>query len=338
MRAPPPIFLHLFTHISLPPPSLPSPPLTSPPQYPTHHLPHAGREQATLPSVSNLPQNLQILPALTTPAQEDAENTPNITQLLAELQPPRLPAHIPEKPAAQQVFLGHGLPPLPKALVDRILAGCYIDFADLPPAKGKIRPLPAPEGSVILVNTYEYLQQRRLIPDLATWLQCCALYTAVICSRNPGRLTDLLGYMAQIAKASQRFKWPSWVIYDLNFRQEAASRDSTDWAHLDPSLFAQCFTGQAKQNEAWCKVCHSLDHSSDQCPIAPPPTKRPKSTTNHPSPTPRLSYEVCRRYNRGVCTGEKCRYRHCCSKCHVPPSQARTGQPCHNQLTKPIAS
>ena len=38
-----------------------------------------------------------------------------------------------------------------------------------------------------------------------------------------------MGYMAQIAKASQRFKWPSWVIYDLNFWQEAASRDSADW-------------------------------------------------------------------------------------------------------------
>ena len=71
--------------------------------------------------------------------------------------------------------------------------------------------------------------QRRLIPDLATWLQCCALYTAIICSRNPGRVRDFMGYMAQIAKASQRFKWPSWVIYDLNFWQEAASRDSADW-------------------------------------------------------------------------------------------------------------
>ena len=152
--------------------------------YTTHHM-QGGSRLPCLPA-SNLPQNLQILPALTTPAQEDAESTPNITQLLAKLQPPQLSVHIPEKPAAQQVFLGHGLPPLPKALVDRILAGCYIDFADLPPAKGKIRLLPAPEGSVILVNAYDYFQQCRLIPNLATWLQCCALYTAVICSHNPG--------------------------------------------------------------------------------------------------------------------------------------------------------
>ena len=29
-----------------------------------------------------------------------------------------------------------------------------------------------------------------------------------------------------------------------------------------------------------------------------------------------MSYEVCRHYNRRACTGEKCRYRHCRSKCY----------------------
>ena len=237
---------------------------------------------------------------------------PNVADLLSEL-PTISPA--PEKQPPQQLFLGHGLPPIPKPMAERIIAGAYIDFADLPPAKGKIRPLSAPEGSVILVNAYDLLQQRRLIPDLATWLQCCTLYTAVICSRHPTRCNDLLGYMAQISKCSQRFKWPSWVIYDLNFRQEAASRGLTDWAQLDASLFAQCFTGQSKQHEPWCRTCHSLDHGSDSCPSAPPQQKRPKITAAYqPTPPPR-SQEVCRRYNKDLCTWEKCRYRHCCLKC-----------------------
>ena len=76
---------------------------------------------------------------------------------------------------------------------------------------------------MILVNAYELMQQHRLIPDLATWLQCCALYIAVVCSRNPGRTNNHMGYMAQIAKTSLQFKWPSWVIFDHNFRQEAVS-------------------------------------------------------------------------------------------------------------------
>ena len=53
-----------------------------------------------------------------------------------------------------------------------ILAGEYVDFADLPPAKGKVKSLPAPEGSVIIVQAYDLLQQKWLIPDLATLMQC----------------------------------------------------------------------------------------------------------------------------------------------------------------------
>ena len=35
------------------------------------------------------------------------------------------------------VMLGVGLPALPKKLVDKIEAGEYIDFTELPPARGK---------------------------------------------------------------------------------------------------------------------------------------------------------------------------------------------------------
>ena len=86
------------------------------------------------------------------------------------------------------------------------------------------------------------------------------------------------------------------------------------WARLDPGLFSQCFTGQAKNSEAWCRSCHSVDHSTDSCPlkplITPPPPKRPR-----PSSAP--TTEVCRKFNRlGSCPfGSKCRYAHRCSLC-----------------------
>jgi len=43
---------------------------------------------------------------------------------------------------------------------DRILSGEYIDFAELPLAKGKTcsLSLPAPEGNIILVNAFDLLQ------------------------------------------------------------------------------------------------------------------------------------------------------------------------------------
>ena len=267
-----------------------------------------------MPPPSNLPLSLRLLPPPAAPLNTtESTQAANLTHLLSDLtEAYKASSNSLASPAAQFAS-GHGFPPIPKKLADRILAGEFVDLADLPPAKGKVRPLSTPEGSVLLVHAHDFIQQKRLIPDLATWVQSFSLYTAVLCSKSPERLTDMLGYMCQITRASQRFKWPSWVIYDQNFRQEAADRDIKVWSQMDPSLFAQCFTGQAKGTESWCKTCHSLDHSSDLCPLKPPVNKRPRSST-YPSPP----QETCKRYNKfnGNCNfGNRCRYAHKCLKC-----------------------
>ena len=267
-----------------------------------------------MPPPSSLPLSLRLLPPPTASLNTtESTQTANLTHLLSDLtEAYKASSNSLASPAAQFVS-GHGFPPIPKKLADRILAGEFVDLADLPPAKGKVRPLSTPEGSVLLVHAHDFMQQKRLIPDLATWVQSFSLYTAVVCSKSPERLTDMLGYMCQITRASQRFKWPSWVIYDQNFRQEAADRDIKVWSQMDPSLFAQCFTGQVKGTESWCKTCHSLDHSSDLCPLKPPAIKRPRSST-FPSPP----QETCRRYNKfnGNCNfGSRCCYAHKCLKC-----------------------
>ena len=65
---------------------------------------------------------------------------------------------------------------LPKWLIARIRASEYIDFAELPPAKGKSRKVSqAMEGQVVVVQATDWLQSRKIIPDLATWSQCFAL-------------------------------------------------------------------------------------------------------------------------------------------------------------------
>ena len=83
------------------------------------------------------------------------------------------------------VILGGGLPALTEKLVDKIEAGEYIDFTELPPARGKSRSvLPAVEGQVLVVQAVDLLQSHWVIPDLATWLQCFAIYAAVIVSKQ----------------------------------------------------------------------------------------------------------------------------------------------------------
>ena len=248
---------------------------------------------------------------------------PNFSQIISAPlsggNPPDPPAHLPPRPST----IGHTIPAITQKLQDKILAGEFIDFSELPPAKGKASPLslPTAEGNIILVNAADLAQQKKLIPDLGTWIQCFTIYTGVICAHHPTRLPDLLSYQYQITRVSQRYRWPSWVIFDQNFRQMVADRGSTTLAHLDPTLFTQCFSGQAKENNTWCLYCHSLEHSSSTCSLRPPPGKRPKPSTadTAPSPVPQSSADpqICRNFNRvkGCRFGDRCYRIHRCAGC-----------------------
>ena len=119
--------------------------------------------------------------------------------------------------------MGFGLSPLPRKTVERMRAGNYVDFAELPPAKGKGRSIPqAMEGQVIVMQQRTWSSPAEFIPDYATWSQCFALYVAAVASHQPERLPDLMAYQALIARASKKYRWPSWLVYDQNFWQEAA--------------------------------------------------------------------------------------------------------------------
>lgn len=220
----------------------------------------------------------------------------------------------------QLVPTGPGLPALPKKVIDRIHAGDYIDFSDLPPAKGKVRPLSQGlEGQVILVQAQDLLHSKKLIQDLPTWVQCFAVFVAVVAQKQPERVPDLMAYATGIAKASKKFKWPSWVIYDQNFRQEAVSSPTQPWSKVDPSIYSQCFLGMAKSQEGWCQTCQSLDHATHNCPAggSSTPRKRPWQTAvRQQGESP--SKPVCLKFNRnnGECPfGNRCRFAHMCSRC-----------------------
>ena len=235
--------------------------------------------------------------------------------------------------SAVTITTGPGLPALPKKLVDRILSDQYVDFADFPPAKGRTRPMPvADEGHIIVIRAEDINGTRKLIPDLPTWIQCFTLYLAVITEKEPSRTKPLLAYMNTIVKASMKYKWPSWIVYDQNYRQEAADSGLKDWSKVDPSTYTQCFTNAAVSNENWCKVCQSIDHATDVCPskIYSGTTRKRSAElwgpvyANMPGkkrPPPRSSLQACRLFNRynGECKfGDACIYQHKCDQCGSP--------------------
>ncbi len=129
---------------------------------------------------------------------------------------------------APLVSIGCGLAALSKKLLDKIEAGEYIEFSELPPARGKGCSMTQSfEGQVVVIQAADLVQTRKLIPDMATWIQCFGLFTTAVARRHPERVPDLMAYMAIIAKASQKYKWPSWIIYDQYFRLEVGGQRNT---------------------------------------------------------------------------------------------------------------
>jgi len=160
------------------------------------------------------------------------------------------------------VTVGPGQPAISKKLLERIRANEYIDFMKLPPARGKAKPLTQElDGQILVVQAADLAHSRKVTPDLPTWLQCFALYTAAILQEHPERAAELMAYQTIVAKASQRYKWPSWLMYDTSFHQEMAGVTGTPWAKVDPSIYSLCITGQALSVENWCHIFQTLDHT-----------------------------------------------------------------------------
>ncbi len=97
-------------------------------------------------------------------------------------------AVVPSK-APDTIVVLPGIPPLRRSVVETIQSGAFLDFAELPPAKGLSKPKPV----------------SRLIPDFTTWVQCFAMYAAVLIAKAPERSPSLLSYMATMAQFSKRY-------------------------------------------------------------------------------------------------------------------------------------
>ena len=149
-----------------------------------------GHHLGNMPSSEHIPRTISLLPP---PPPLIQSSTQSISQLFSNTSALLPDTQAPAGVTSTQHMVGHPLPPIPKKLAERILAGEYVDMTEIPPAKGKVRPFPSPEGGVLLVNAHDLQQQKRLVPDLATWVQCFGLYAAVVGSHTPERFGDLIG-------------------------------------------------------------------------------------------------------------------------------------------------
>ena len=108
-------------------------------------------------------------------------------------------------------------------------------------------------------------------------------------------------------------------MYDLNFWQDAA--DSV-WSKVEPSAYAQCFTGASISQENWCRRCHLIDHVTDTKPGGAGKKRKIRPfTSSMPTkkrPPPHSKPETCKKYNifnGDCCFGDACMYQHRCEGC-----------------------
>lgn len=216
-----------------------------------------------------------------------------------------------ERPGIKTPFsLGPGHTPIPPKIVGEIVAGKYIDLADLLAenldATRKVPHTFILAGDQMIQSTTAPRKQKEIV-DIVTWVECFVSYMSVVTAYNPARSRDLLLYLSLILRTSRRFGGNAWRNYDKAFRQDAAATGLTNWGEMHTALYnyhtAGATTSHQYQNESRFRA-----------------TEARGSTT---------SAQICYSWNKGRCIsrGDTCQFSHVCQWC----SQFHRGTQCYKK-------
>ena len=158
----------------------------------------------------------------------------------------------------------------------------------------------------------------RKVTDLASWIQCFAMYVGVLSWSSPEAVPELMAYLIQIVRVSQDFGGLAWVNYDMAFRRQAAATGNKLWSKINPSLYSICFSGSARTNKRY-DLCLSLTYKARDCALAGESEHdvgtrlvvielavlafaSAGSTASQLHPGRPLKREICRNWNENRCT------------------------------------
>lgn len=221
------------------------------------------------------------------------------------------------------MILSPAADPIPRALVQRIQSGQFVDMRDmLADNISLLNQLSSLQGTVALpFNTINRTRLRE-IPSLVSWLYCFNAYVAV---RTPDPLTQqMLAYSRLIIREALRHGGPGWLEYDRVFRRQQSINPALAWNALEPSLQAATILGQ-RTSGTFCTLCQESDHVASQCALAPlqqqlqtshvSTTVSQPPSTSRPPKRPETILRICVAWNKGQCTKPRCTFRHVCATC-----------------------
>ena len=141
--------------------------------------------------------------------------------------------------------VGDSVHELPAKLVKEILTGEFMALYKLLPKNFNVlnpsqdEPLTLTvENSVIKVNKAKTTS----VTDISEWTTVLSAYMGVLLSKFPHRTSELLEYVSLIRFAAKYHRGLGWCVYDIKFRQKAATNKSLKWSTIDSRLWLKTVT------------------------------------------------------------------------------------------------
>ena len=203
------------------------------------------------------------------PTIETSPNTGSTQASLKEAWTNIIEEHLLKQKPTKQVYVGAGLPTLPRRIVEKMLNWEYINFNELlplcDPGAEEEQGLTQTPEQFMLFSGLGLLQHGHQVKySFLQWASCFVTYMAVMASHG-NNITHMCAYFNIILKANREFAGGMCSYYDANYRQKAEATPNKDWSVIDTSLFSQCFTGRARKAQR-CINCSSLKHDLAECP------------------------------------------------------------------------
>ena len=213
------------------------------------------------------------------------------------------------------VVVSRNLPPVPAKVAEKIWKKEFIEMELLLPTRLGV---PEPTLGDLVAGERKQQKEKKTISRAQEWVVCFNTYVAIVTTREPDRVKDLLAYASLIVKASMDYEGDAWLHYDRFFRRQAAAEPGRypHWGEIDPSIWTQQF-GRAVARPS-CPDCGSYNHTT--CSMGEGSKQHSSSRFGRARSRPYQKSRhqpICQRWNRGdYCSPSFCSYQHVCLECY----------------------
>ena len=172
-------------------------------------------------------------------------------------------------PAALSASSSPALPVIPKATIDKICNGEFINFDSLLPNHSPVAQdeytFKVAGGSLPSVSLVPKHQNKPKVTSFNLWMVSWTNFFRTFIIFWPHRVSELIRYQAMICDFANQFTFAAWSGYDRMFRYRMANDQSLSWSRVDDVLYNRYLRGSSLQ--VLCYNCRNFGHLSSSCPL-----------------------------------------------------------------------